>query len=155
MGERAEYGPELSTPIAIECDVMESVRLAQSILADLSISTKVQWKIDDGKFRKGVHISHPEAISFVLLSTLQKAVVVWHSVEVKVYFKVDEVNMMAMMMNASESVTGMLMIDLIARDAFFPKHVESSESGFDVGPAEAHSVYDARVQVSEPRFSSD
>ena len=73
----------------IPCDVLERIEYVKKILADTSSSRNLKWNIDTSILSQGKHLSHPNAIVYVLISTLSKANTIWDNIVVNIYFDHD------------------------------------------------------------------
>ena len=70
----------------VRCDILQRVLSVQSTLKELHNISHLNWSIDTTVFSQGKHLSHPEAITYVLLSTLSKAIILWENISIEIYF---------------------------------------------------------------------
>ena len=70
----------------IPCDVLERIEYVKKTLADAAPFSDLKWNIDSSVLSQGKHLSHPNAIVYILISTLSKASAIWDNILININF---------------------------------------------------------------------
>ena len=71
----------------VPCDLLQRVQSVQHTLSEIHSANNLEWDIDSSKLSLGTHVSHPDAVTFILFSTLSKVVLSWNHISVKILFE--------------------------------------------------------------------
>lgn len=109
---------EFIAPSAVACNVINVINSIRQKLTSRELPGKIKWLIDSAQLSRGMHKSHPEAVTFVLLTALDRLAACWQQVSVHIHFQLRSVfDDCAVCLMEDDSMTeGALTIEIRACD---------------------------------------